>query len=125
MAAKKSFKGALQAEKEAAAAAFISQMGRDPEEEVKEIFPDGLAATGRTAEDIDNPPQKERKTERINLTITPQYKKDLKIMSFIERKSPTALINILVGEYLDKNRPKIDQFKELFGEGADDENDSE
>lgn len=97
MATKKSFLDSLQAEKEETAAAFMSQIERNNQE--------GQAAAK---------PKKERKSERLNLTITPTNKADLTIMSHIERISITQIIDNLVAAYIEENREKIDAYRELF-----------
>jgi len=120
MAAKKSFKGSLQAEKEAAAEAFLSQLGRDPEKVNLEFKPEKeereAEKAWRREEKLKN-----RKTDRLNLTLPPHMKDDLRILSYIERRAATQIINELVGEYLDKHRDKINQYKELFGDGGFDD----
>lgn len=97
MATKKGFTETLQAEKEAAAAAFMSQTGTDQ--------PEGQDTAKK---------KKERKSERLNLTITPSNKEDLVIMSHIERRSINQIIDSLVDEYLEANQEKISAYRELF-----------
>ena len=97
MATKKGFTDTLQAEKEAAAAAFMSQTETD-------------RAEGQNAAKT----KKERKSERLNLTITPSNKEDLIIMSHIERRSINQIIDNLVDEYLEANQEKISAYRKLF-----------
>ena len=97
MATKKGFTETLQAEKEAAAAAFMYQTGTDQ--------PEGQD-TAKT--------KKERKSERLNLTITPSNKEDLVIMSHIERRSINQIIDSLVDAYLEANQEKISAYRKLF-----------
>ncbi len=120
MAQKKEFKEALKAEKEAAATAFLSQMGKGEatEKEPETERPASLFAPQEKGGKRQQGRQ-QRKTDRLNLTISPQDKADLLIMSHIERKAATQIINNLVEAYLEENRPKIEQYKAIFGEDVE------
>lgn len=113
--AKVNFGDRLKAEKEEAAAAFISQMEKATGGSEGE-FPRESGAGNNKAAGARN---KKRPTERLNLTLPTDLKADLHIMAAIERRAVNHIINDAVGAYLEKNRSKIEQYKELFGEGAE------
>ena len=80
-----------------ATADYISQMGMNQQGEQDAVKP-----------------KKERKSERLNLTITPSNKAHLAIMSCIERISITQIIDNLVVAYIEENRKKIDMYNKKF-----------
>lgn len=113
--AKVNFGDRLKAEKEEAAAAFLSQMEKAPGRSEGESPQESETGKKKAAD----AKSKNRPTERLNLTLPSDLKADLHIMAAIERRAVNHIINDAVGAYLEENRTKINQYKDLFGEGAD------
>lgn len=58
--------------------------------------------------------QKENKTKRLNLTITPALAEDLKKIAKMEDKSVNALINDVMKAYAISNQATIERYNEVF-----------
>lgn len=58
--------------------------------------------------------RKERRTEHLNITLTPSMKKDLRILADLYHSTPTRVITDTLQIEIDKNSDRITKYKELF-----------
>ncbi len=95
--AKVDFKKSIQEERERATLSFISAAD---EEQKKEPAKD---------------PDREKRTEHLNITLTPSMKKDLHILAQMQQTTSTRLITDTMQALLDDNAQRIQTYKELLG----------
>ena len=70
-------------------------------------------------EDQNPKPKRERKTSRLNLTMTPTMKREFSMIAYMKRATVSGLISDLVNDFIEDNRELVDQYKDLFGDTID------
>ena len=104
MASRKTFIKEIQEEKEKTLSAFIDMKGPEAAADNNQ---DGSGSGSRV---------KERRTERVNLIVSPRLKEDIHKIAHMKRTSINSIANLLMEKYIEENKTLIDKYNDIFGE---------